>query len=80
MNNALIAYRKLLNLKQSELSKIIGISSTSYSKKETGKIPFTQVEMILITKILKEHIPEITMDDIFFNQTVNKLVTLKHLV
>lgn len=75
MNAKLVAYRKLLKMNQKSFAEKIGISLVSYSHKETGKTEFTQTEMITITNIVKEKIPDITMDDIFFNNKVSKLVT-----
>lgn len=76
MNNKLIAYRKMLNMTQTDIASEIGIALTSYSHKETGKREFTQNEMVQITKIIQEKIPDVTMDDIFFNNKVSKLKTL----
>ncbi|MBZ4662812.1 MAG: hypothetical protein JG776_494 [Caloramator sp.] len=76
MNNKLIAYRNLLKLTQADMAKLLNISLTSYSFKENGKIPFKQNEMVLITKTFKEKIPNITMDEIFFNEEVSKMKTL----
>lgn len=75
MNKNLVAYRKLLGLNQSTMASKIGISLTSYSLKENGKFPFNQKEMIKIVQIIKEKYPDVTMDDIFFNNTVSKLKT-----
>lgn len=65
----------MLKLNQKTLAQKIGISSVSYSHKERGKIDFTQKEMVAITNIIKEKIPDIKMDDIFFTNSVSKLVT-----
>lgn len=75
MNKRLIAYRKLLNLTQCEMSKKIGISLTSYNNKETGKKNFSQTEMIMITTIIKNKIPNATMDEIFFNNDISNLLS-----
>ncbi|EPY2273183.1 helix-turn-helix transcriptional regulator [Clostridium sporogenes] len=75
MNTKLVAYRKMLQMNQKSFAEKIGISLVSYSNKETGKTEFTQNEMITITNIIKEKIPNITMDDIFFDNRVSILVT-----
>ncbi|HBJ2602330.1 TPA: helix-turn-helix domain-containing protein [Clostridium botulinum] len=75
MNTKLVAYRKMLQMNQKSIAEKIGISLVSYSNKETGKTEFTQNEMITITNIIKEKIPNITMDDIFFDNRVSILVT-----
>lgn len=75
MNAKLVAYRKMLKINQKTMAKKIGCSYVSYSQKETGKTGFTQKEMITITNVIKQRIPDITMDDIFFNNEVGKLLT-----
>lgn len=75
MNSKLVAYRKLIKLNQTDIAKQIGICITSYNKKETGKLDFTQTEMERITNIVKQKIPQVTMDDIFFREGVIKLKT-----
>lgn len=74
MNNKLVAYRHMLCITQLEMAKILGISLTTYNHKETGKKNFNQVEMFSITKIFKEKIPGITMDEIFFNENISNLL------
>lgn len=66
MNNKLIAYRKMLKINQAEMANVVNVSSTSYNRKEVGKIDFTQSEMINIVNFFKKYIPDLTMDDIFF--------------
>ncbi|WP_195938662.1 helix-turn-helix transcriptional regulator [Romboutsia sp. 1001713B170131_170501_G6] len=64
--NNLVAYRKLHNLKQEDVAKILNMSKTSYSYKETGKQEFRLNE----AKILADYFGT-TIDDIFFNNLVN---------
>lgn len=75
MNNALVAYRKFLNLTQQQMAKIISSCLTSYNMKEQGKIDFTQSEMVAITNYIKQRISGVTMDDIFFKNEVINLRT-----
>lgn len=75
MNNTLKAYRKLLNLTQSEMAEIIGKGLTTYNHKEQGKKDFTRSEMIEIVEFLKTKIPEITAEEIFFTDKVIKMRT-----
>lgn len=75
MNNTLKAYRKLLNITQIEMAEIIGIGLTSYNHKEQGKKVFTQSEMAQILNFLRTKIPNITADEIFFNNEVIKMKT-----
>lgn len=64
--NNLVAYRKLHNLKQEDVAKILNMSKTSYSYKETGKQEFRLNE----AKILADYFGT-TIDNIFFNNLVN---------
>ncbi|WP_409068908.1 helix-turn-helix transcriptional regulator [Clostridium caseinilyticum] len=76
MNSKLIAYRRMFNLNQEDVAKVINRSVSTYNRKEVGKIDFTQTEMITITEFFKERIPEITMDEIFFNNNIGRLLNL----
>ncbi|WP_461206419.1 helix-turn-helix transcriptional regulator [Clostridium sp. DL1XJH146] len=62
----LAAYRRFINVSQKEMAKIAGISLTSYNQKELGKKEFTQTQIGKITKFLKEKIPNVTIEEIFF--------------
>lgn len=64
--NNLVAYRKLHNLKQEDIARILNMSKTSYSYKETGKQEFRLNE----AKTLADYFGT-TIDDIFFNNLVN---------
>lgn len=77
MNNKLIAYRKMLKINQAEMANVVNVSSTSYNRKEVGKIDFTQSEMINIVNFFKKYIPDLTMDDIFFDKELSKLLSCK---
>ena len=66
MQNKLKSYRALLGINQTEMAKRIGISSTTYNLKETGKRKFFQDEMIAIISVVREVDPKVTLDDIFF--------------
>ena len=72
MNRNLIGYRNMLGLTQVEISKMIGITSISYCKKETGKNDFTQTEMENILKIFNLEGYELTMDKLFKRIKVSK--------
>lgn len=74
MNNSIKAYRVLLNIKQTDMAKKLGMCLTSYNQKEQGKKEFTYSEMRNILVILREQIPELTADEIFF---ANKVIIMK---
>lgn len=66
----LVILRKNKGMKQSDLAKVIGISSGSYQNKETGKTEFTLSEAKKISDIFK-----LSLEDIFFTPIDNKLNT-----
>lgn len=63
---ALKSKRVLRGISQSEIAKMLGISLTSYNKKETGKIEFKRDEIEKLAKILKLSISDV--DEIFFDK------------
>lgn len=65
-------YRKHLRLTQREMAEIIGISEQSYWNKENGRRNFTDEEKLKIRDFLRQYVPEVTIDHIFFKQTVAK--------
>lgn len=65
--NKVIYYRKLLKLRQADLSKILGISTQGFSYKERGERAFTDKEKITLRDFFsKELQKEITIDELFF--------------
>lgn len=76
MNKKLVVYRKILNITQQDMAKKLDICLTTYNHKETGKKDFNQKEMVSITDIIREKVPNVTMDDIFFNNKVISLITM----
>ena len=65
---ALKSKRALYGIHQEEIAKKLGISSVSYSKKETGKVEFKRNEIEEISKILNLSIEEV--GEIFFNDNL----------
>ena len=61
-------YRKILGLTQGEMARKIGISEQSYWNKENGRRVFNDREKLIVRDVLKQFFPDITVDDIFFNQ------------
>ncbi|MCE9676590.1 helix-turn-helix domain-containing protein [Paraclostridium bifermentans] len=68
--NKLAAYRKLYELNQEDVAKMLNMSKTSYSYKETGKQEFRLNE----AKMLADYFGT-TIDEIFFNNSVNIKMT-----
>lgn len=69
-SNKLAAYRKLHNLKQEDIAKILKMSKTSYSYKETGKQEFRLNE----AKTIADYFG-VSIDEIFFKNEVNIKLT-----
>lgn len=74
MNKKLVAYRKLLDITQQEMAQKLGVSLTTYNHKETGKKEFNQKEMVSITDIIKLKVPNVTMDEIFFENNIGNML------
>lgn len=65
--NKVRGYRNMLGLSQTEMAKLIGISSKqSYSQKENNKISFNDEEKKRFKLVVEQYFPNITIDDIFF--------------
>lgn len=69
-NNKLAAYRKLHNLKQEDVAKMLNMSKVSYSYKENGKREFSLSE----AKTLADYFG-VTIDSLFFNNEVNFMLS-----
>lgn len=69
-NNKLAAYRKLHNLKQEDVARMLNMSSVSYSYKENGKQEFRLSE----AKTLADYFG-VTIDSLFFNNEVNFMLS-----
>jgi len=65
MNNNLIGYRKMLKLTQEDMADKLKICKAWYQKKETGKRDFSQTEIEIIMKLLKENRPSLTIEEVF---------------
>lgn len=70
-NKKLKIYRTMKAVNQSELAEEIGVTLSTYSKKETGKAVFTLTE----ARKLAEYF-ETTIEELFFNKEVNFKNTL----
>jgi putative transcriptional regulator len=74
MNASKFPELKALRIKngisQNKISNLIGISETSYNKRENGKIEFTLSEIIIISRIFNLCGEEIF--DIFFDKRLHQ--------
>lgn len=65
--NKVAGYRAMLGLSQREMAELFGISKQAYSAKERGLTNFNKNEMITFKNLLIEQIPDISIDEIFFD-------------
>ncbi|MFL0168670.1 helix-turn-helix transcriptional regulator [Candidatus Clostridium helianthi] len=71
-NKTLKAYRMLKGVKQEDIAEILGITLTTYSKKETGKTQFSLQEAKKISDYLN-----VPIEQLFFAKRVNLLNTMQ---
>ena len=68
MPNKLAGYRTMYGINQSTIAKVLGITLPTYCNKEkNNKAEFTRSEMVEITRFFKKIVPNISMDELFFN-------------
>jgi len=68
MPNKLAGYRTMYGINQSTIAKVLGIALSTYCNKEkNNKAEFTRSEMVEITRFFKKIVPNISMDELFFN-------------
>lgn len=60
---------------QTYFANVLGISLNSYANKEKGRTQFTQKEMELFYREVKKYIKNISVEDIFFSQELQKITT-----
>ncbi|GKS53949.1 helix-turn-helix transcriptional regulator [Enterococcus mundtii] len=68
MSNKIAGYRKMLGHTQESFAREFGISKQAYRLKEVGKTSFNDREKVKFKKMLQPLFPDITVDEIFFNQ------------
>ena len=65
--NKIAGYRAMLGLTQQQMGEKLGIKNKqTYSLKENGKRAFSDNEKELFKKFMLPYFPNITIDDIFF--------------
>lgn len=72
MKDIISGYRRIAGMKQSDMAKQFNISRQSYWNKESGRTPFTDEEKMIFKEEVAKVIPEITLEEIFFNHKVGK--------
>lgn len=73
MKNNISKYRKFLNYTQTDMANMFGISLQAYSRKERGINAFNDKEKVVIKNLLLPHFPEVTYEELFFNEKVPKV-------
>lgn len=71
-NFKLKALRTECNLKQSDIAKELGMSESTYNRKENGFADFSETEMWQISRIFKREPESIFFSNIFFDDKVAK--------
>lgn len=66
----MVLWRSLLGLSQKELADKLNISQQAYSRKEKGITEFSDNEKVIIKDLISVYFPEVSIDVIFFNETV----------
>ena len=67
MPNKLLGLRKSVRVTQKELADYLNINQATFCKKETGISAFKRSEMEKITIFLRKYYPDITTEEIFFD-------------
>lgn len=65
--------RRGFGISQSYLAKILGISRPTLAKKEKGEADFNKSEIEIITPLFQKYNPNLTKDEIFFENSINKI-------
>ncbi|MDT2864286.1 helix-turn-helix transcriptional regulator [Vagococcus carniphilus] len=71
--NLVVKMRRFAGLTQTDVAKILKVSLQTYYKKENGKTPFNDDEKIILKELFSKDFPEVTIDELFFNQKVSKV-------
>ena len=67
MPNKLLGLRKSVRVTQKEMADYLNINQATFCKKEKGISDFKRAEMEKITIFLKQYYPDITTEEIFFD-------------
>ncbi|MCY3031371.1 helix-turn-helix domain-containing protein [Aerococcus sp. Group 1] len=65
--NKVSAYRKSINMTQSQMADCMNLSLDAYSRKERGLSEFKKSEMEKFADIIATKDPKISIEAIFFN-------------
>ncbi|KAA9239972.1 helix-turn-helix transcriptional regulator [Aerococcus tenax] len=66
--NKIKSYRQAISYSQNKMAFELGLSINGYRQKESGETEFKKSEMLKFTKVINRFMPNITVQEIFFNQ------------
>ena len=72
MDNNSKRYRVFSGYTQEKMADLLNISLSSYRNKEKGVTSFNDFEKIKFYQVVKSYIPNATIENIFFDQLVQK--------
>lgn len=64
--NKIAGYRNMLQMNQTKMGELLGISKQAYSKKERGIVKFNDKEKLIIKNLILPYFPDISIDELFF--------------
>lgn len=64
--NKILGYRKMIQMSQEEMAERMKINKSSYWRKENGYAEFKDREKIIFRDTVRDFLPQITIDEIFF--------------
>lgn len=70
--NKVAGYRVMLGKTQKDVADILHITAQAYGAKENGKRAFKDSEKTIIKELIAEQFPDITYEELFFGQNVQK--------
>lgn len=64
--NKVFGYRKMVGITQKQAAEHLGISTNTFANKEKGKNEFTKSEMKSFHILVSKNMPNIKLEEIFF--------------
>lgn len=64
--NKIAGYRNMLQMNQTKMGELLGISKQAYSNKERGIVKFNDKEKLIIKNLILPYFPDISIDELFF--------------
>ena len=73
MSNNVEFFSKRLGISRKEIAEAIGKSTRTVGEKINNNIPWTQMEIMLVTNLLKTQDQSLNVETIFFNDLYSKM-------